>query len=212
LFEANDPAGISLGQYFFQDLWVARRIFEANPGRHIDVGSRIDGFVAHVASFRDIDIIDYRPLVSGASGIHFIQGDMMQELPPDLLGATDSLSCLHALEHFGLGRYGDPICHDGHRRGLANLARILRPGGTLYLSVPIGEQRTEFNAHRVFSVCHLLDLVGADFVVIAVSFVDDAGQFHPNVDLQRDMNTTSFGCQCGCAILELRRRYEQCGR
>jgi len=33
--------------YFLQDIAVARRVFENNPIRHVDVGSRLDGFIAH---------------------------------------------------------------------------------------------------------------------------------------------------------------------
>jgi hypothetical protein len=65
-------------------------------------------------------------------------------------GYCDSLSCLHALEHFGLGRYGDPVNPNGYRQGLENLATLLRPGGTFYLSIPIGYERVEFNANWVF--------------------------------------------------------------
>jgi hypothetical protein len=51
----------------------------------------------------------------------------MQELTP--YGSTpdgycDSLSCLHALEHFGLGRYGDPIDPRGHEKGITRWRRF----------------------------------------------------------------------------------------
>ena len=65
-------------------------------------------------------------------------------------GYCDSLSCLHAIEHFGLGRYGDPVNPQGYQRGIANMAQLLQPGGTFYLSSPIGEERVEFNANWVF--------------------------------------------------------------
>jgi hypothetical protein len=68
----------------------------------------------------------------------------------DLSNYCDSLSCLHALEHFGLGRYGDPIDPHGYERGIANMARILKANGTFYISTPIGQERVEFNANRVF--------------------------------------------------------------
>ena len=68
----------------------------------------------------------------------------------------DSLSCLHALEHFGLGRYGDPVDPDSYRAGLANMARVLSPGGTFYLAVPVGQPRVEFNANRVFDPADIL--------------------------------------------------------
>ena len=70
----------------------------------------------------------------------------------------DSLSCLHALEHFGLGRYGDPIDPLGSERGLKNMASLLKEGGIFYLSVPIGIERVEFNANRVFDPSKLITL------------------------------------------------------
>jgi hypothetical protein len=57
---------------------------------------------------------------------------------------------LHAIEHFGLGRYGDPVNPQGYQRGIANMAQLLQPGGTFYLSTPIGQERVEFNANWVF--------------------------------------------------------------
>ena len=110
------------------------------------MGSRIDGFVAHVASFRKIEAVDIREQTSEIQNISFVKADMMAPLPENLHGYADSVSCLHALEHFGLGRYGDGIDVDGHVRGIENLAKLLSAGGRLYLSVPIGPQRIEFNA------------------------------------------------------------------
>ena len=75
-------------------------------------------------------------------------------MQPDTLlsagGPCDSISCLHAIEHFGLGRYGDPIHSQGYECGIANIAQLLTPGGRFYLSTPIGMERVEFNANRVF--------------------------------------------------------------
>jgi SAM-dependent methyltransferase len=198
--------GTARGHYFHQDLLVARRIHQRAPQRHVDVGSRVDGFVAHVASFRPIEVLDIRPLKSSVPNLHFLQGDLMQPLAPQLVACTDSLSCLHALEHFGLGRYGDPVDHDGYLLGLANLARMVRPGGRLYLSVPIGPQRIEFNAHRVFAVATLLELVAPQFEVDGFSIVDDDGDLHENVALDAARVASNFGCRYGCGILELTRR------
>ncbi|MGD0335708.1 MAG: DUF268 domain-containing protein [Candidatus Omnitrophota bacterium] len=136
-------------EYFWQDLLVARWIFKANPVKHVDIGSRVDGFVAHVASFREIEVFDIRPITTPIPGIIFRQADLMKPVE-GMAGYCDSLSCLHALEHFGLGRYGDPLDPKGFERGLANMASLLKTEGTFYLSVPIGSQRVEFNAHRVF--------------------------------------------------------------
>lgn len=52
-----------------------KHIFDSSPQRHLDVGSRIDGFVAHVASFREIEVIDIRPVDIG-HGIQSKQLDL----------------------------------------------------------------------------------------------------------------------------------------
>ena len=203
LNDRSAQSGAAGGHYFHQDLWCAQRVHTLRPRRHIDVGSRVDGFVAHVASFRPIEVMDIRALDCQAVNVSFRRGDLMGELPAELLGAYDSVSCLHALEHFGLGRYGDGIDPDGHIRGLANLARLLEPRGRLFLSVPIGPQRIEFNAHRVFSVPGLLELIGPMFCVERMCYVGDDGRLYRDVDPHGSDAERSFGCTYGCGVLEL---------
>lgn len=147
--------GSTKNEYFWQDLLVAQKINSAQPDRHVDVGSRVDGFVAHVASFRSVEVFDIRPVSSEIPGVVFKQADLMSTDSVSGLcnggdGYCDSLSCLHAIEHFGLGRYGDPINPLGYQRGIANLSKLLKPSGRLYLSTPIEKERVEFNANWVF--------------------------------------------------------------
>jgi SAM-dependent methyltransferase len=198
-------SGTAAGHYFHQDLIVAQRIFKAIPIRHVDVASRIDGFVGHLAVFREVEVFDIRPLTTNARNIVFRRCDIMAEIKPEYVDYCDSLSCLHALEHFGLGRYGDNIDPDGHLNGLHNLHRILRNEGILYLAVPIGPHRVEFNAHRVFGVPELIRMVSERFVIRRFSFVDDAGELHDNVRLTSGDSERHFGCQFGLGILELRK-------
>ncbi len=199
-------SGSARGHYFHQDIWVARRIFLNQPERHVDVGSRVDGFVAHVAAFRPITVLDIRPLASNILNVTFVQADMMRPLPAELRESFDSVSCLHALEHFGLGRYGDPVQLDGYAVGLTNLTALLRPGGKLYLSVPIGPQRIEFNAHRVFSPAFLLERLQGEFRLDQFSYVDDAGDLHADVPVRDADLQNHFGCMFGCGIFEFTRR------
>lgn len=203
LDDRYQQSGSARGHYFHQDLLIARRIYEAAPETHLDVGSRIDGFVAHVAAFRPIRVLDIRPMTHKIPNVEFVQADIMGELPEELIASTDSLSCLHALEHFGLGRYGDPVDYDGYLKGLDNLMRLLRPGGTLYLSVPIGPQRIEFDAHRVFAIPYLLTLFEGRCDVKNFSFVDDAGDLHKSVGWQTPEAANNFGCHYGCGIFQL---------
>jgi len=152
LFDWYEEGGITKDEYFWQDLLVAGWIHTDCPERHVDIGSRVDGFVAHVASFRKIEVFDVRPITTKVPGVVFRQADLMSfDSTQAFLGDyCDSLSCLHAIEHFGLGRYGDPVDTRGYERGLANMAQLLRPGGTFYLSTPIGQERVAFNANWVF--------------------------------------------------------------
>lgn len=145
-----EEGGSTKDEYFWQDLYVAQKIHRANPVKHVDIGSRIDGFVAHVASFREIEVFDIRPITSKIPGVTFRQADFMNSSEL-MVEYCDSLSSLHALEHFGLGRYGDPINPSGYIAGFCNMVKILRSGGLFYLSVPVGIERVEFNANWVFN-------------------------------------------------------------
>ena len=193
------------GHYFHQDLLVARRIKNLKPDRHVDVGSRIDGFVAHVASFRSIDVIDIRPMPFKIPNINFIQADMMLR-PDELIECCDSLSCLHAIEHFGLGRYGDTLKRDGHIKGLENLDLMLKKKGTFFFSTPIGPQRIEFNAHRVFSVDYLISYFEKKYEIVHFSFIDDEGELHEDVVVTDSDIKDNFGCTYGCGIFELTKK------
>ena len=157
LHDWYEEGGDTKSEYFWQDLLVSRMLFAAKPDKHVDIGSRVDGFVSHVASFREIEVLDIRPITAKIPGVIFRQADLMSRLA-DMSGYCDSLSCLHALEHFGLGRYCDSVDPNGFARGLSNMAFLLKPGGTFYLSVPIGIERVEFNAHRVFSPTGVINL------------------------------------------------------
>lgn len=188
-------AGSSGGDYFHQDLLVASFIYENKPQKHIDVGSRIDGFVAHVAAFRKIQVLDIRPLSPlGHSNIEFIQADLMKD--DNCLPRADSVSCLHAIEHFGLGRYGDPVDPFGHQKGFLNLVSMLEDGGTLYISFPIGRKNeVHFNAHRVFHPSDILSWrASKQLHLVRFDYVDDAGNLHQNIDLTDKEIHVNLGC------------------
>jgi hypothetical protein len=204
LHDRYEQGGAASGHYFHQDLYVAQLIFKNNPVRHIDVGSRVDGFVAHVATFRQIEVFDIREVTSTASNIVFRQRDLMQERP-DLDECTDSLSCLHTLEHFGLGRYGDPVDYYGYKRGWESLCRMLKPGGKFYFAVPIGPQRVEFDAHRIFAVPYLVDMIKPKYRIDSFAYVDQRGDLVRDADPTGPAAADNFGCKYGCGIFELTR-------
>jgi hypothetical protein len=190
----NAPSSVAGGQYFHQDLLVATYIFLKNPIKHIDVGSRIDGFVAHVASFREIEVFDIRPLEDKKHpNIIFKQQDFMK-LSHEF--KTDSLSSLHALEHFGLGRYSDSIDVNGFEKGVNSLISILDSNGMLYISFPIGRRdEVHFNAHRVFHPLSLLKLQSVidNLKLINFDCVDDSGDLHKSVNINSILDSFTLG-------------------
>ena len=201
LADYSDSAGSMRGHYFHQDILVSQSIFEKAPNHHIDIGSRIDGFVAHVASFRKIKILDIRPLeCSQHPNIEFLQHDLMQDSEID---PADSVSCLHAIEHFGLGRYGDPIDINGHIKGTRNISKLVKHNGTLYISFPVASKsRIEFNAHRVFQPKQFLEDTELlkYFSVEKFDFIDDEGRVWKNFDYKKIENA-----YYACGIFTLRK-------
>lgn len=203
LSDRYDQAGNGRGHYFYQDLLVAQKIFRSNPIKHVDIGSRLDGFVAHVASYRTIEVMDIRKLENTIANVEFVQKDFMVN-DPVYNDYCDSLSCLHALEHFGLGRYGDTIDPSGHLKGFENIYVMLQANGKLYFSVPIGQQRIEFNAHRVFSINYIIkSLFNNRFDLLSFSYVDDNGNLFTDVELTEENIINNFNCNYGCGIFEL---------
>jgi len=172
-------AGAASGHYFHQDVWAARRVFESNPSRHVDVGSRIDGFVAHLLAFREVEVVDLRPLTTSQPGLRFTRASILSLPYAD--ASLPSISSLHTVEHVGLGRYGDPIDPGGPFAAMSELARVLASQGRLYLSVPVGVERTEFDAHRVFSPITILKHL-EHLALVEFSAVDDAGGYIEHAD------------------------------
>ena len=143
------PAGSIRNHYFFQDLWAAGEIYSRKIEKHVDVGSRLDGFVAHLLPFCKVSYVDIRPMETAVENLLFVQGSILAIPYAD--SSLSSLSCLHVLEHIGLGRYGDPVDPQGHLKAAKELIRVLAPGGYLLFAVPTGKEKLYFDAHRVFS-------------------------------------------------------------
>lgn len=178
LYDRFETAGGAHGHYFFQDLWAARKIYQRRPERHVDIGSRIDGFIAHLLVFMPVEIIDVRALPSVMPELSFRQDDATK-LAQFADNSLDSISSLHAAEHFGLGRYGDPIAPRAHLDFMASLARVLKPGGRLYFGIPIGRERLEFNAHRVMSPFSVLQAFEG-LELLSFAAVGDDGLYYDN--------------------------------
>ena len=195
LGEHNSYSGNFDYQYFYQDLIVANYIYKNKPIKHIDIGSRIDGFVSNVASFRKIEVFDIRKNFFNHKNIIFNQVDFMK-LGSSMEETTDSLSCLHTIEHFGLGRYGDTINPNGYIEGFKNILKLLKKDGYFYFSVPVSKlDRVYFNSERTFQPLRVLEW-SKDLQLIKFDLIDEDGNIFYDCNIN-DKKTTSkliYGC------------------
>lgn len=175
--------------YFYQGAWLSREVAKVKPLQHVDIGSSVMS-IASLSGFVATVFVDYRPLKVNLNGLSSVASDILQL--PFRPGSVHSLSCLHVIEHIGLGRYGDSIDPEGSRKAAKELASLLSPGGKLYLSLPVGRARVCFNAHRVHAPKQVL-MMFPDLQLCSFSYVDDHGSFA--ADVSEDMaETLHYGC------------------
>ncbi len=157
----------------------------------------------------EVTMIDVRPLKRKVPGLHFIQADATS-LESIADASLNALSSLHALEHFGLGRYGDPVDYLGWKKALRAMVSKVQPGGHLYLSVPVGrEEKLMFNAHRIFSPLSIIRET-ADAMEVACFALVHAGEtsewrFAPTDDVQAQLTSEALprlgDYDCGMFVL-----------
>ena len=179
--------------YFFQAAWLARRVHDVKPAFHVDIGSSVMTVNVLSATAKTI-FVDYRPIQVQLSNLLPLSGDIVRL--PFRSESVSSLSCLHVLEHIGLGRYGDRINPLGSQLAARELQRILAPGGKLFLSLPVGRERVCFNAHRVFSTKTIIDFFD-ELQLKSFSLVDDTGEFTEDVSPE-----TAAHLEYGCGLFE----------
>jgi SAM-dependent methyltransferase len=142
--------------YFYHPAWAARILRKVDPRLHVDIGSSLY-FVAVLSAFVRTRFYDYRPAEIRIDGLESGSADLTALPFEDR--SIESLSCMHVVEHIGLGRYGDRLDPNGDVVAMRELQRVLSPGGSLLLVVPIGRPLVRFNAHRIYSLEQVLAAV-----------------------------------------------------
>ena len=161
LHDRKQSAGSTSSLYFLQDLSCSTYCNSLAPTSHIDIGSRIDGFVAQIGTGRKLDVLDIRPALIPFKNIYFVRGDICNP-PAELLGQYDLVTSLHAIEHIGLGRYGDEIDHESWLLALRSCRSLASQDGKVLISLPIVEgdnSYVEFNSQRVISAKQIINLL-----------------------------------------------------
>ena len=192
LFDCTVTTGFDR-HYVYHTAWAARQLAYTRPEEHIDIGSSLY-FAALVSAFVLIRFYDYRPAPLLLSGLTCGHADL-HSLPFED-NSISSLSCMHVIEHIGLGRYGDPLDDNGDVKAAAELSRVLASGGHLLLVTPVGRPRTAFNAHRIYSyeqVCALFPGLNLLYFSLVPDDPDVGILDNPERDM---MNRQEYGCGC----------------
>lgn len=193
----NDNTGQTLfdRHYVYHTAWAARKVKEINPSKHIDISSSLY-FSGIVSAFLPVDTYDYRPAKIELSNLNSKRADLLKL--PFKTGSIKSLSCMHVIEHVGLGRYGDPIDPNGDLKAIAELKRVTAQDGSLLFVVPIGfKSKIMFNAHRIYTHSQVLsyfdDFILREFVLIPEKSKD--GGLVKNAS-QKLLKTQNYACGC----------------
>jgi SAM-dependent methyltransferase len=177
--------------YTYHPAWAARILAQTRPSLHIDISSTLH-FCTMVSAFIPVEFYDYRPAELNLSGLKSKRGDLTHL--PFADNRVESLSCMHVVEHIGLGRYGDPLDPDGDLKAIAELKRVLADNGTLLFVSPVGKPRIRFNAHRIYSYEQIASYF-SEFHLEQFSLVNDAGIYIENAD-QTLSDKQNYGCGC----------------
>jgi SAM-dependent methyltransferase len=181
--------------YVFHTAWACRVLAQSKPVLHVDISSSLY-FVSNASAFVPIRFFDYRPAGLGLDGLECGQADLTKLSFAD--DSVISLSCMHVIEHVGLGRYGDPLDYDGDLKAVAELSRVIAPAGQLLFVVPIGgESRIQFNAHRIYTYKQVVGMFpGFELVEFALIPDDSSPLGLVRGATEALSNEQHYGCGC----------------
>jgi hypothetical protein len=177
--------------YVYHPAWAARIVRDINPQLHIDISSTLH-FCTMLSAFIPTRFYDYRPALLNLDNLTSESIDLTNLSFED--NSQTSLSCMHTLEHIGLGRYGDPLDPDGDIKAINELARICAVGGNLLLVVPVGRKKIMFNAHRIYEPKEFASYL-VNFKIIDFSLITDDGHFINNATYEQAAEQ-NYGCGC----------------
>jgi len=179
--------------YVYHTAWAARKLKEINPREHVDISS-LTYFSTLVSAFIPVRFYDYRPVHIELSNFSCEHADITRlEFEDD---SIRSLSCMHVVEHIGLGRYGDPLDVDGDLKAINELKRVVAAGGHLLFVVPIGKAKIMFNAHRIYSYEQIATYF-QEFDLLEFTLVPDQSNEGLIINASKEeADMQNYGCGC----------------
>ena len=181
--------------YVYHPAWAIRIVKEINPIKHIDISSTLH-FCASLSAIVPVDFYDFRPAKLDLSNLNSLQGNLLNL--PFASNSIESISCMHTIEHIGLGRYGDTLDYDGDIKAINELKRVVSIGGDLLFVTPIGAKNLIcFNAHRIYTKELVMQLFSElqliEFTLIPENDEDGGLIIDPSVEL---LNRQKYACGC----------------
>lgn len=190
-FNDNTESTAFDAHYVYHPAWAARIVKEINPTKHIDISSTLH-FCSILSAFVPTEFYDYRPATLNLSDLLSKKADLTNLFFES--NSIESLSCMHTVEHIGLGRYGDPLDPDGDLKAINELKRVVKPEGSLLFVVPVGKPKVMFNAHRIYDPNMIVDYFKG-FELKRFSLVTDQNDFIDNAEINEGF-AQSYGCGC----------------
>lgn len=181
--------------YIYHPAWAARIIAHTSPAVHVDISSTLH-FSTMLSAFVNTEFYDYRPAEVELSNFLSKHANLTQLFFDN--NSVQSLSCMHTVEHVGLGRYGDPVDYDGDLKAMAELARVLAPGGCLLFVTPVGcENRIFFNAHRIYTAPTIAKYFASlGLKLVEFSYIPETSGGMIKAQPQSFETTDQYGCGC----------------
>ena len=190
LFDNTESTGFD-AHYVYHPAWAARILKEINPVKHIDISSTLH-FCSIISAFIPVEFYDYRPAILNLDNLYSGRIDLTNLKFSS--NSIETLSCMHTVEHIGLGRYGDPIDPEGDVKAINELKRVCTVGGDLLFVVPVGVPKISFNAHRIYDPQMIIDLFEG-FALREFSLVTDKNEFERSATIKKGQNQ-KYGCGC----------------
>jgi SAM-dependent methyltransferase len=131
--------------------FATKQLNRLEPQSVLDIGS-YRHYVLGLLSHYRVTTIDVRARPPASINETVITADAKSVGLPDR--SFDAVISLCALEHFGLGRYGDAFDIDADKKALAEMLRVLKPSGQLILTTTVTRASAglAFNAHRIYTL------------------------------------------------------------
>ncbi len=179
--------------YTYHPAWALRVLLSYKSSIHIDLASKLD-FALSASAFMKVEYHDYRNVNIKINNFKSVFTDI-SKLPFED-NAVHSLSCMHVLEHIGLGRYGDPIALGADEDTAREIVRVIAKQGHFIFVTPLANKsRLEFNAHRVYTYENIVNKLFNELQLLEFSLVTDNGEFIQHCDT-KILTSQSYACGC----------------